>query len=132
MFVARQFATPASNIFEYFKMPEMKDFGDKLYKETAAKFPIVVPDVSTSPKIVGLEPVIIDEGIFPMVNYYTTIPLDDTVKLKAENDSIQKNISKVLMNIDKNNTMIFFRAYNQIPDGKTPMQRYGFVMKVAK
>ncbi|OOQ58868.1 hypothetical protein [Mucilaginibacter pedocola] len=132
MYLARQLVAPASNIFEYFKLPEMKEFGDKIYKEAGSKLPLEISTISTAPKIVGIEPVVIPEGIFPMINYYTSIPLTDTVKLKAENDSIQKNIGNVLVNINKHNTMVFFRAYNQIPDGKTPMKRYGFVMKISK
>ena len=65
-----------------------------------------------------------------MINYKSEIKLADTAALRAENNILQKDIGNIFPGIEKNNNYIFYRAYNQVPDGKTLLHHYGFVQKV--
>ncbi len=129
--LAQQTSLPANNAFVYFKLSEMMEFNRKLAGEAKMKiaFPLKINALNTSPQIFGVEPIVTTEGVFPLIKYLTTIQLADIVDLKAENDQIKKEIVKVFPGIDKNNKYVFLKAYNKIPDGKTAVPTYGFMLK---
>lgn len=132
--LSEQIGTPAKDVFVYFKLPEMKNFAAKLEKDVKSKiiFPITITEIKTAPRIITVQPVEINEGVFPAVSYMSKISLKDTVALKAENEQIKKVIGSIFPGIDKNNKYVFFKAFNQMPDGKTPIEHYGFMLKNIK
>ncbi|HTK19554.1 MAG TPA: hypothetical protein VL442_08580 [Mucilaginibacter sp.] len=133
---ASQVATPGGKYFKYSSDSTMKNFYSKVVKEANAafKFPITISQIKTKPVIFGANPQFTGEkgreGIYPMINYKSEINLADTAALRAENNILQKDIGNIFPGIDKNNSYIFYRAYNQVPDGKTLLHHYGFVQKV--
>jgi len=129
--LTQQLCLPAEQIFVYFKFPEMKEFGTKLAQEGEAKisFPLKISQISSTPQVFDLEPVVLKEGVFPSIKYLSTIRLEDTTALRKENDQIKGVIGKIFPGIDRDNKYIFFKAYNQMPDGKTPVHTYGFMLK---
>ncbi|HTD98049.1 MAG TPA: hypothetical protein VK668_02140 [Mucilaginibacter sp.] len=129
--LAQETSLPANKAFVYFKLDEMMAFNQKLSEEGKAKFPLPmnITQVSTSPQIFSVEPVVLKEGIFPSVKYLTTVPLKDTTALKVENEEIKKVIGEVFPGIDKNKKYVFFKAYNQIPNSKNAVPTYGFMLK---
>ncbi len=130
--MAKQTAVPAENYFVYFKLPEMESFGNKVDAEMRDKFPIpmTIREVKTLPQILNEEQVIINEGMFPSVSYLTKIDLKDVKSLTAENEEIKKRIGLIFPGIDKNKKYVFFKAFNEIPNGKTPVEHYGFMLKI--
>ena len=130
--MAKQTAAPAENCFVYFKLPEMETFGNKLDAEMRDKFilPMTIRQIKTLPQIMIEEPVVINEGVFPSVSYLTKIDLKDIKALTAENEEIKKLIRVILPGIDKNKKYVFFKAFNEIPNGKTLVEHYGFMLKI--
>jgi len=131
MLLCEQIARPAKDIFYYFKMPEIISFHKELTNAVNKKYPLplTIIDLKSLPQIFNIKPVVLKEGIFPTIYYVTKINLRDTVALKAENEQIKKVIGRVFYGIDKNKKYIFFKAYNIIPDGKTPTENFGFMLK---
>ena len=123
-------ATPAGDMFHYQNADAMAAFANKAWAEANAKFvfPIKVEEIKTSPQILNFSPTPMAEGIFPTVGYLSKINLKDTVSLKKENDELKKVIGKILPGIDKEKKYVFFKAYNEIPNGKTPVESYGFIL----
>lgn len=133
---ASQVANPGGRFFKYKTEDEMKNFYSKVVKEanTVYKFPITVREIKTKPVIFGVSPQFIGEkgkeGIYPIINYKTGIKLTDTTALRIENDALQKDIGAIFKGIVKNNNHILYQAFDQLPGGGKPMQRYGFVQKI--
>jgi hypothetical protein len=63
-----------------------------------------------------------------MVAYLSKINLKDTVALKNENEELKKVIVNIFPGIEKGKKYVFFQAYNEIPNGKTPVNHYGFAL----
>ena len=104
LLVGQQCLRPANQFLQYQKD---KDFGD-LQKQVMGeinlkyKFPIVVEKVATKPQIFNITPQSIDEGQFPMIQYFSQIDLKDTASLRKENLEIQKVIGDIFKGIDQN------------------------------
>ncbi len=130
MVMAQQTAAPAEQLFQYQKEPEMKEFAQKVFKEANDKFPLPmkVEQVKTNPQIYNISPKPMHDGIFPMVAYISKIDLKDTVALKKENEELKKVIGTLFPGIEKGKKFVFFQAYNEIPNGKTPKEHYGFAL----
>ena len=133
LLVGQQCLRPANQFLQYQKD---KDFGD-LQKQVMGeinlkyKFPIVVEKVATKPQIFNITPQSIDEGQFPMIQYFSQIDLKDTASLRKENLEIQKVIGDIFKGIDQNKKYLFYRACDEIPDGTFKYRKhYGFVQKI--
>ncbi len=133
LLLGQQCLRPANQFLQYQKE---KDFGD-LQKQVMGeinlkyKFPIVVEQVATKPQIFDIHPQITDEGHFPMIRYYSKINLKDTASLRKENLEIQKVIGGIFKGIDQNKKYVFYRAFDEIPDGTIKYrEHYGFVQKI--
>lgn len=127
-------ATPADDMFHYQNAETMAAFANKVFAEANTKFvlPKKVEGIKTNPQILNVSPVAMAEGIYPTVGYLSTINLKDTVALKKENDELQKVIGNILPGIDKGKKYVFFKAYNEIPNSKTNVASYGFILKNAE
>ncbi|RVT98183.1 hypothetical protein EOD41_17580 [Mucilaginibacter limnophilus] len=125
-------AHPGDDFFRYQKEAEMQAFHQKLMAEVNEKykFPLTLNNLKTKPKVFRIYPEVFKEGIFPMVQYLSTINLKDTTALKAENTQIRKEISRVFPGIDSDKNFIAYRAFNEIPDGKKLVEHYGFLDKL--
>jgi len=131
-----QLVNPGGDRFTYKNNSEMKIFYSKVIDEANARyqFPFIIGQVKTKPQIFSISPEIIEEeghkGVFPLISYKSAIKLTDSVALKAENQEIQKSIGRLFKGIDQNNSNIFYQAYNNIPNGKSPAPHYGFIQKL--
>ena len=123
-------ASPADKIFEYQNIQVMTEFAQKVMAEANTKFalPKTIKELKTNPQILNITPKPMAEGIFPMVGYLSKISLKDTVALKRENDELKKVIGSIIPGIEKGKKYVFFQAYNEIPNGKTPVESYGFIL----
>jgi len=132
--VIQQIATPADNIFHYQNAETMAAFANKVLTEVNAKFPLPkkVEEIKTNPQILNVIPIAMAEGIYPSVGYLSKINLKDTVSLKKENDELKNIIGKIFPGIDKEKKYVFFKAYNEIPNGKTSVDTYGFILNTSK
>lgn len=128
--MVRSTAAPAGGIFHYHAEDAMGAFVTKVSAELSARFPLPkkMETLKTGPQVFNIAPVAMAEGIYPTVKYLTTISLTDTVALKKENEQLKAVIGTVFPGLDKNKKYVFFKAYNQIPDGKTEVKNYGFVL----
>lgn len=138
MFLANQLGEPGGDQMRYQNTDKMKDFYSKMLKTVNAtyKFPLTVTEVKTHPQIFYIYPQYIGEpgheGVYPALRYLSTIKLDDTIALKAENQELQKSIGKVFKGINQNNDVILYQAYNEIPNNTNirTIHHYGFVQKL--
>lgn len=126
----KETASPANDMFHYQNAETMAAFSNKVWAEVNAN--IVLPKkivaIKTSPEILNVSPTPMAEGIYPTVGYLSKINLEDTVALKRENSELKKIIGNILPGIDKEKKYVFFKAYNEIPNGKTPVKSYGFIL----
>jgi tetratricopeptide (TPR) repeat protein len=136
MFIASKLLAPGAAYFKYKKDDEMKAFYQKAIQDANTKynFPLILQQIKTKPQIFNIEPQLIinDEpkGFFPIIRYKSVINVVDTVALKAENKEVQKVIGDVFKGINRNSPVIIYEAYNQIPDGKTEVRRFGMIQKL--
>ncbi len=134
--VASELASPAGQYLKYNNVDDMKTFCSSTIAEANSTyhFPITVKQVKTQPQIFAVSPQLLndekDKGIYPMIKYKSAINLKDTVALKAENEALQKVIGKLFKGITEDKKCIIYHAYNQVPDGKTMVNRYGFLQKL--
>ncbi len=129
--LANQLLKPASQLWQYQKEKEIQEFGQKVMADINNKFsfPMTVDYVKTKPMIFNIYPQGMNEGYFPMIQYTTSINLNDKKSLKNECDEIHNKIADLYYGIDKNKKMIFYRAFQSIPNGNTPVQNQGFVQE---
>nr|WP_294942041.1 hypothetical protein [uncultured Mucilaginibacter sp.] len=136
MFTASELKAPGDKLMSYKNDAVMKSFFEKVVSEANAayKFPVTLTAVATKPSVFAITPQLLAaepyKGIYPVIKYLSAINLADTIALKAENKEVQKNIGGVLKGIDQDKTYVIYQAFNQMPDGKTPMKHYGFLQKL--
>ncbi len=94
------------------------------------KFPMTLDAIDSKPQILSIYPLGMAEGYFPMIEYLTNLDLKDTVQTKAEYENIHLEIVKSFKGIDKDKDYIFYKAFSQMPDGKTQVPTYGFIKEL--
>ena len=120
---------PGGRIFRFNKEQEMKTYADSLTSHTKAKypFPYTVKEVATKPLVVNIH-FEVDRGEFiPMIVYQSAINVQDTNSLAKENAQIQQNIGRIFNGMDKTNKRLFYRAYNQLPNGQNNPPYYNYI-----
>jgi hypothetical protein len=132
IFLSSKVANPANILWRYQKEDEMKALQEAIMKSVneTYSFPLTIEKVDSKPKILTIYPQGMKEGYFPMVEYLTNIDLEDTIATKAENDQIHDLIGQTFSGIDKGNRYIFYRAFGEMPNGKTPLPTYGFIKEL--
>ncbi|RFZ83471.1 hypothetical protein DYU05_15185 [Mucilaginibacter terrenus] len=111
-------ALSPSEIWQYKNDAEIKEFyrqvaddANKLYK-----FPLIVEEVSTKPRIIGFYNKSTGEGSFPIISYLSHIPFKDTAGISYENMQVRKAINKLMPGLNKNNRYVYYLAYNKSPN----------------
>ena len=132
MFLSSRVANPANNFWQYQEQDEMKEFYEKVMTEINSKykFPMTLDAIDSKPQILSIYPLGMAEGYFPMIEYLTNLDLKDTVQTKAEYENIHLEIAKSFKGIDKDKDYIFYKAFSQMPDGKTQVPTYGFIKEL--
>lgn len=129
--LAKQILKPANHLWKYQKEEKINEFSQKLMTEINTKyiFPMAMNSVITKPQIFRIFPQGMNEGYFPMIQYTTSVDMNDSIKLSMECDEIHNNIGKLFSGIDKNKEMIFYRAYETLPSKTIPVKSFGFVKR---
>ena len=133
--LSQQCLRPAANeLFKYRKEKDIIEFYEKVMKEINSKFtfPLTLDNIDSKPKIFRIYPEMIDEGFFPMVLYLSEINLKDTTLLRLENEKVKIEVSKLFTGIDKDKKFVFYRAFNEFPDGTKLVESYGFIDRQTK
>jgi hypothetical protein len=127
-------SAPGGSTFVYTKTSEIKRYADSLTGIAKAKypFPYTVNELTTKPLIVNIHYERMDSTLVPMIIYQSSIPVADTVSLKKENTAMQEQIGNIFEGMDKNNKILLYRAYNELPDGKNNPRYYGYVQKMKR
>lgn len=128
MTLGSQVLNPAK-FWKYKKEDEIKEFIEMSNAKVKNEyiFPLTLQELDTKPRVVNIFLQQITEGYFPMIEYLTEIDLSDTSETKLENDRIHNIIGDVFNGIDKNKKYLLYKAYNDLPNGKTAVPTYGFV-----
>lgn len=121
-----------NNAFTYSKEQEILSHSTMLDSIIKSKyiFPITLEELKTKPQIFQVTSQIIDEGIFPMINYLTEIPISDTVRLRIENEQMQELVGDIFPGIDKKKKFVFYTAHDNIPTQQGILNVYGFVQEI--
>ena len=129
MFLSSRVANPANKFWQYQNKDEMKEFYKTIMTEINSKykFPLILETIDSKPQILSIYPKGTADGYFPMIEYLTTLDLIDTVSTKAEYENVHIEITKTFKGIEKDKDYIFYKAFSQMPDGKTQVPTYGFV-----
>jgi hypothetical protein len=132
MFLSSIAANPTNNFWQYQEENEMKKFYEKVITEINSeyKFPMTIETIGSKPQILSIYPQRTVEGYFTMIEYLTSFDLKDTIQTKAEYEKIHSEIVKIFNGIEKDKDYIFYRAFSEMPDGKTPVPTYGFVKEL--
>ncbi len=132
MFLSSEVANPANKFWKYQNEDEMREFYEEVMPEIKSKykFPIILEAIESKPQILNVAPQITTEGYFPLVEYLTKLDLKDTTRTKEEYEKVHSEVIKVFNGIEREKKYIFYKAYNEIPNGKTSVPTYGFVKKL--
>ena len=87
------------------------------------KFPYVLNEIPTKPKIFRVFNQDNDEGWFPMVDYLSSIKLKDEAAIRKENAQVRKIIGTQMPGIDKDKKYVQYSAFNQLPSVKREVDR---------
>lgn len=132
MFLSSRVANPANKFWQYQNEDEMKEFYEKVMTEINSlyKFPMTLEKIETKPQILSIYPQGTADGYFPMIEYLTNLDLKDTIRTKEEYEKVHSQIVKAFNGIEKDKEYIFYKAFSEMPDGKTPVPTYGFVKEL--
>lgn len=81
-------------------------------------YPLVMKNVKTKPKIFQVTHLTTDEGVFPSIEYVTTIDINNTDALEKEKEEMKDHIGKSFPGIDKDKKYIYFTAFHEKPSSK--------------
>ena len=132
--LAKQCLRPANDIIKYQNENEINSFYDKLIKEASSKFtlPLTLETVTSKPKVYSIHPEVIKEGYVPIIDYFTSLSLEDTIAISAEKNKMKKEISKLFTGIYNDKEGVFYRAFSEFPDGDKPRKYYRMLDKITK
>lgn len=126
--------SPGNKFFEYEKSSEITAFYNTVLDEVKSRysFPLVLSIVPTQPQIFRVSLEMTSEGFFPIIYYLSNVDLEDTSSLTAENEKIKDVIGQIFPGVDQKKKYVFYRAFNEIPDGIREIKHYGFIDKQAE
>ncbi|WP_133249958.1 hypothetical protein [Marinifilum breve] len=132
MFLCSLVAKPANQFWQYQNEDQMKSLQEEILGKINEQytFPLTINEIESKPQILTIHPQGVQEGFYPMIEYLTTIDLKDTISTKLENNKLHSLIGKMFKGIDQDKDYILYKAFSQMPDGKTPVPTYGFVKKL--
>lgn len=111
---------------------EMHNFELKLVKQINKKYvyPFTLTQVSTHPRIFGISTQKTSDGVYPVVNYISTVKLKDLKGLQKENDNIKRVIGKIIPGIDQNKKYVYYDVFNEWPKFDRSVDRYEMIDKL--
>jgi len=111
--------------WQYPETDSVADFTSRLITlaNEKYKFPFVLSQIPTKPKIFRVFNQDNDEGWFPMVHYLSSIKLKDEAAIRKENVQVRKVIGAVMPGIDLDNKYVQYSAFNELPSVKREVDR---------
>jgi len=121
-----------SALWKYPQEDEMSKFYSLLVTSANStyKFPLLLAQVPTHPKIFRVMNQSNDEGTYPIIYYLSSIKLKDTTSLKKENDNIKGVIGKIMPGMDKDKKYLFFSVYNEMPTADKSVDHFDITDKI--
>lgn len=119
-------------VAQYEHEKEFQDFGRALKSRVDKQYPMpmVLSEVPSSPKLLGLDVSFGENLLVPMINVLTTTPLADRDGLEKEASSIDKALPDRLPGVCTGTHIYMLRAYNEMPsDPKKNYAVYGLERK---
>jgi hypothetical protein len=120
------------SVWQYAVQDSIGDFYTRILALANEKyrFPYVLNELPTKPRIFRVFNQTDGRGSFPMVHYLTSIPLKDTIALKKENAQIRKIIGKIMPGIDKDKKYVLYSAFNEKPVSYREVDRFEMTDKL--
>jgi hypothetical protein len=120
------------DIWQYPDEADLHSFYEQIVNEANEKykFPFILNDVPTKPRIIRIFNQTDEKGSFPMIQYLSAINLKDTTAIKNENMQIRKVIGKVMPGLDKNKKYVFYAAFNEKPSSRKEVDRFEMTDKL--
>jgi len=115
-----------SQAWIYNNEKDISEFYGKIVGEANAKykFPIVLEQVPTHPRIFRVFSAEFNKGYYPQINYLSSIKLADTAALKKENEQVKKEISNIFTGVDKDKEYILYSIFNEMPSSAKSVDRF--------
>jgi hypothetical protein len=111
---------------------EMQDFEAKLVEQLNKKYvyPFTLTQIPTRPRIFGISTQKTTDGVYPVINYMSTVKLKDVKSLQKENDNVKKVIGKIIPGIDQNKKYVYYDVFNEWPKYDRSVDRYEIIDKL--
>jgi len=135
LFYGRQCLRPAAHLMQYVKEDDFIELQKKVNStiNSTYTFPVILEQIATQPQILNILPEHDKKEWFPLITYFSRIPIKDTSNLKIENQQIQRSIGMIFNGIDKNKMFIYYNVVNEMPDGSNKeIDHYGFIQTLGK
>lgn len=119
-----------TRIWKYKNHEEIQKLNEKLSAEfdNRYQFPLVLGEVPTKPQIFHFKYTEVkNEGLVPVISYLSTINLKDKTALKIENEKMKLEVNNLFLGINKNRKMVVYHAFNEMPDAKKEVPRFGMI-----
>ncbi len=131
MWFSTHCANPSGTYMTYDIAGQINSFADSLGKELKEKYelPYTIKQLTTKPQVFNIHYEFMEGALTPMIMYLSTIPVNDTTKLKAENNEFHQQLDAIFYGMNKNNKNIIYRVYNQQPVPNTNPPYFGFVKR---
>lgn len=129
MTLAYACAQPAGDLLVYNTQHQMDALNQVLTEIAQEKYPLPmkVDELPTKPEIFKLSPQLVEDEICTMVRYMTSININDTVALEAENGLMHQQLLNNIPELAHGSSYVFYRAFNQVPNEEITTPYYGFV-----
>lgn len=88
------------------------------------KYPLVISQIPTHPRIFRVFTQRSTEGVFPMIFYASRVKLSDVAGIKKENEAVRKVIGNIMPGINKNKKYVFYSVFNKRPNSYESVDRY--------
>ncbi|GLB52613.1 hypothetical protein NBRC110019_16530 [Neptunitalea chrysea] len=114
LLLSSRVAYPGGSIWEYSKAPEIKAFYTKTLQEAnkTYKFPIVIDTLETEPRIINISLKRLDNEYYPVIKYYTSVDLNDSIKATNENTAMHNVMESICKGITKDSKYVYYIAIN--------------------
>ncbi len=120
---------PAKSFYIFNIDQEINDFDFKIKKEIKSNYqiPFVVKSIQSHPIIIGFDMKVLKKDFCPIVDYVTTLSIEDTTALKEENSILKDVVKQQFPGIYKGERNVYYKAYNEIPNGTKAINFHSFV-----
>lgn len=123
---------PANQFFKYRAQDEMVAYSNRLSEQVnkSLKFPMIIEELPSKPKVFNIVPFPLEEGFFPMIDYVTSYEIEDSINISEENIALHKIIGNVFPGIDQDRDRLLYTIYNKIPNTQKDYASIGMMRSI--